>query len=231
MPFFFSRSAVRAVDHAAIHEYHIPGIVLMENAALALADHAIQMLSGSSSPSVLIICGPGNNGGDGYACARHLHNHYVAVTLMPLDDPRPSTDAHTNFLICKSMNIPFVSPEDRDSLPHYSLIIDAIFGTGLDRPITGLPESIINWVNAKIAAQRIPVLAADIPSGLDCDTGLPIANTDGTPNSTIRATATVTFVGRKLGFRNPASSEFTGTVHVAPIGCPVELLSRFGIQR
>jgi NAD(P)H-hydrate epimerase len=97
------------------------------------------------------------------------------------------------------------------------LIVDAIFGTGLDRPITGRAADIINWINAT----GIPVLAADVPSGLDCDTGeiLGVA---------VRAACTVTFVGLKIGFDSPSSRQLLGEVIVADIGAPRELIERFG---
>src|SRR5207249_3163151 len=108
----FDRDSIRAVDHAAIHDYGIPSIVLMENAARGLADHTMRMLdaAGEVMPLIVIICGSGNNGGDGYALARHLHNRGVDVTLVPLREPRPDSDAGINFAICRAMNLRMLPP-------------------------------------------------------------------------------------------------------------------------
>ncbi|HRP63485.1 MAG TPA: NAD(P)H-hydrate epimerase, partial [Phycisphaerales bacterium] len=98
-PLIFARHSIREVDRIAIEEYGIPGIVLMENAARGAASIALDMLTETGGPKarkILIICGAGNNGGDGYAMARHLHNAGAAIILMPLGEPRPGTDAAIN---------------------------------------------------------------------------------------------------------------------------------------
>lgn len=217
----FDRAGVRAVDQAAIDEYGIPGIVLMENAAQGLAAQALKMIAGHDRNEwILIICGSGNNGGDGYALARHLHNHGVAVALVPLAEPTPNSDARINRAICRRMNLREI---DVDAVPAFALsnsialLVDAIFGTGLDRPITGRPAEIIQWMNAS----GIPILAADLPSGLDCDTGEVLG-------TAVRAACTVTFVGRKRGFDSPAAQNLLGEVIVADIGAPRELVERLG---
>lgn len=219
-----NRQAVREVDRAAIEDYAIPGIVLMENAARGLAEHALDMLTDVTSqpPRVLIICGRGNNGGDGYALARHLTNQDIDVTLAILGDPKPKGDAGINQTICRHMNIPEVSPEvtpnKLNDLGEFHLIVDAIFGTGLDRPVTGPIAAIIEWINST----GLPVLAADCPSGLDCDTGRPLG-------SAVLATRTVTFVALKPGFLHPKAKPYTGAVFVAQIGAPAFLIERFGV--
>ena len=214
------RQAVREVDRVAIEEFAIPGIVLMENAALGLADHALDMLACASTPPgrLLIICGPGNNGGDGYALARHLVNHEVDVTLASLGNPKPGGDAGINQTICRHMKIPAIDSGELKSQGDFDLIVDAIFGTGLDRPVTGTAASTIEWINQT----GVPILAADCPSGLDCDTGRPLG-------CAVRASRTVTFVARKPGFLLPEAKPYTGEVFVAPIGAPAFLIERFGI--
>ena len=227
-----NRQAVRELDRAAIEDYAIPGIVLMENAALGLVEHARDMLSSETSQParVLIICGRGNNGGDGYALARHLFNHSVDVTIAslggPTSPPETQSDAGINKIICRHMNIPEIPPEvSPETLPEklanqgeFHLIVDAIFGTGLDRPVTGPTAAIIEWINST----GYPVLAADCPSGLDCDTGRPLG-------CAVRATRTVTFVALKPGFLHPEAKPYTGEVFVAQIGAPVFLIERFGL--
>ena len=216
--YVLDRESVRAVDRAAIEEYGIPGAVLMENAALGLTAQALGMLEGVASdpPSVLIVCGSGNNGGDGYALARHLHNEAVRVTLAPLGEPRAGSDAAINRNICATMGLPEI-PVDRIADFDCDLVVDAIFGTGLDRPVQGAAADVIDRINAG----GRPVLAVDLPSGLDCDTGEPLG-------TTVRASRTVTFVGRKPAMANPRAAAYVGDVVVAGIGAPVELLERFG---
>jgi len=218
----FDRAGARAVDRAATSEYGIPSMVLMEDAARGLADAAMEMLASAANPTgeVVIICGAGNNGGDGYALARHLHNRGVAVRLIAMGDPPSDSDAGINRTICARMRLPIDRIEvlrDPEIVSGCGLIVDAIFGTGLDRPVTGDAANVIEWINTS----HRPVLAADIPSGLDCDTGevLGIA---------VRATRTVTLVGLKKGFLPYQSQRWLGEVTVADIGAPRELLERFG---
>jgi NAD(P)H-hydrate epimerase len=217
--YILDRASVRSVDRAAIEEYGIPGIVLMENAALGLTAEALRMLASSAGapPSVLIVCGSGNNGGDGYALGRHLHNAGVRVTFAALGEPRAGGDAAVNRDIALAMGLPEV-PADRAG-DHFDcdLVVDAIFGTGLDRPVRGAAAAVIEKINQS----GRPVLAVDVPSGLDCDTGRPLG-------TAVRAARTVTFVGRKPAMTDPAAREFLGEVSVAGIGAPVELLERFG---
>ncbi len=211
---------MRAVDRAAIQEYGIPGIVLMENAARGLTTEALAMLHEvrTKPPAVLIVCGAGNNGGDGYALGRHLHNAGIDPRFIALGEPKPGTDAAVNRGICRKIALREVPLDEIGSLMgEADLIIDAIFGTGLDRPVTGQSAKIIERINAT----GRPVLAVDVPSGLDCDTGQPLG-------ATIRAARTVTFVAMKPGLAEPAAREFVGEVVVADIGAPIDLLRRFG---
>lgn len=204
-----SRQQVREVDRRAIEEFGIPGIVLMENAARGVADVAQRMLCGGAK--ALILCGGGNNGGDALAAARHLHIRGVQVQLMLTTDPqRYRGDALVNWNITRAMKLPWRSAEaglirqaDAD------LILDGIFGTGLIQP----PRPPFDELVSAVEKSGRPVLAIDLPSGLDCDTGMPLG-------SCIRATTTVTFVAEKLGFSNPAAQQYTGKVIVVDIGCP-----------
>ncbi|MCS7032794.1 MAG: NAD(P)H-hydrate epimerase, partial [Phycisphaerae bacterium] len=194
------------------------GIVLMENAARAVAQQAERMLVGVPQPSVVIACGGGNNGGDGLAAARHLHNRGYAVVIIECWEGDLRGDAATNFDIVSAMKLPAVAAHDAQDLLQAgsaALIIDALFGTGLKRPIEGDAAQLI----ARINSSRLPVLAVDVPSGLDCDTGLPMGP------ACVRAAATVTFVAEKQGFANPVARRFTGEVIVADIGAPPEIIS------
>jgi NAD(P)H-hydrate epimerase len=214
--YVFDRESVRAVDRDAVAVYGMPSIVLMENAARVLAVEAMRMLVGRASPRVLVVCGSGNNGGDGYAAARHLHNAGCAITLAALAEPRAHTDAAVNRAICSKMRLAQASLADAGK-ERFDLIVDAIFGTGLDRQVTGEFVSAIEWINQS----GVPILAADIPSGQDCDTGLALGATG-------RASRTVTFVGMKLGFLVPAARPMLGDITVADIGAPIELTRKYG---
>jgi NAD(P)H-hydrate epimerase len=215
-----TRDQVRSIDRRATEEYHVPGIVLMENASRGVADAAERFFLPRPS-RVLILCGGGNNGGDGLAAARHLHNRGHAVTIGLLTDPaRYRGDAKTNWDIVQAMRLP-ASAFDAAAIraTRADLILDAIFGTGLtDSPRDPFPQ-IVNAMQDHGA----PILAVDLPSGLDCDTGHP-------PGACVRATRTVTFVAEKTGFANPEAKQYAGEITVADIGCPRELIEQVSVR-
>ena len=216
-----TREQVREIDRRSIEEYHIPGIVLMENAAVFAAHWARRMLPYDRRSSTLIICGGGNNGGDGLAIARHLHNFGKEVRIA-LANPieRYTGDALTNLKIVQAMKLP-ISSQVPDCTPSgdFDLVVDALFGTGLTTP----PRD-TSWIDF-MNRQRAPVLAIDVPSGLDCDTGYPLG-------ACVRAKRTITFVAEKKGFGNPESKLYTGGwIEVGDIGCPRELVEQFLPQR
>ncbi|HUB24240.1 MAG TPA: NAD(P)H-hydrate epimerase [Tepidisphaeraceae bacterium] len=205
-----TRAQVRQIDRLSVERYKIPGVVLMENAAGAAADVACEMLPPNRG-DVLIVCGGGNNGGDGLAIARHLHNRGYDVKIALTADPaKYQNEALANWKIVQAMALP-TAPFDANARP--ALILDGIFGTGLSQA----PRDPFNEIAQSIAAMNAPVLAIDIPSGLDCDTGKPLG-------PCIRATRTITFVAEKAGFAEPAAAEYLGIVTVGDIGCPVELI-------
>ena len=216
-PLRLTRAQVREVDRRSIEDYHIPGIVLMENAARALTDVAIRMLGGVASPAAFIVCGGGNNGGDGLALARHLRNRGVDVALGVATDPATYRgDAAINWSIAEAMKLPRVPLCEADAAlaaGRFHLLVDALFGTGLQSP----PRD-VRWIDL---ANRhpVPVLSVDLPSGLDCDTGEPLGP------ACVRATHTVTFVAEKFGFTNPRGRPYLGQVTVGDIGCPRELVA------
>jgi NAD(P)H-hydrate epimerase len=235
-PFTLSRAEVRELDRRAIDGFSVPGVVLMENAGRGCAE-LLMRLNPDKKP-VVILCGPGNNGGDGFVIARHLDNQgwpvmvYVVAetTNTPKGGIRPvlSADAATNLDIFRRCNLHSLAyPGLWCSHPHFlnqlfsdlktqSWIIDALFGTGLSRPL----EAPYDEIAAQVNACGNPVLAVDIPSGLDCDTGEPLG-------PTVRATHTATFVAHKKGFLNPASRKWTGEVHVIDIGAPRVLIEEY----
>jgi NAD(P)H-hydrate epimerase len=207
-----TRQQVRQVDRIAIEQFGIPGIVLMENAARNAADAAMDMLANVADPQTLILCGGGNNGGDGFAIARHLHLRGVPVTVLETTDAQSlPPDARTNRQILRHLPaIKVVDPATAPVFGQFALLIDALLGTGATRPPRPPLDDLIRRMNESTR----PILAVDLPSGLDCDTGRPLGD------ACVRATRTVTFVAFKAGFANAESKRYTGQVIVADIGAP-----------
>jgi len=211
-----TRNQLRSIDRLAIKRYHILGEVLMENASRAIADVSCEMLGGQCTGEILIVCGGGNNGGDGLAAARHLHNRGADVRILLTSDPgKYTSEAQINWQIVSAMNL-LVFPADdinfQKSKPR--LILDAIFGTGLSQaPREPFPKTV-----AAMHALSVPILAVDIPSGMDCDSGKPLGGV------CVKATRTVTFVSQKIGFAAPEAREYLGQITVGDIGCPRELI-------
>lgn len=222
----------RLIDQRAVNEFGIPSIVLMENAAIALCTHALHMLKTTRNQSILIACGPGNNAGDGFALARHLHNQSLSPTVVMTSSPTLITgDAKINLDIITKMGITIVAADNylqaqnnqNNSTPGLipGLIIDALFGTGLTRPITGTPADLINHINTQ-RSQGSLVLAVDVPSGLNAQTGSPIGD------AVIAADRTVTFAALKEGYRSIEAQPYLGETHTANIGLPKSLLKSLG---
>ena len=191
----------------------------MENAAIHVVE-VLKHITGSKSLLVDIVCGGGNNGGDGLAVARHLHNaNYRVRLLLAVKPEKYSGDALINYRIVDRMKLTIIPSEQ--ILQHLAdeepdLIVDALFGTGLNQSPRQDSIQIINAMNQNSA----PILAIDLPSGLDCDTGLPLGPT------CVVAHTTVTFVAEKAGFANPNSTQFAHQVVVADIGCPKEIIAQ-----
>ncbi len=222
-PFVLTRAQVRELDRRAITEYGLPGLVLMENAGRGAAE-LVRSLN-VNRERILILCGPGNNGGDGFVMARHLQNAGLDadVLLFGEIDQLP-TDARTNSQVWAKCGPLWTAPAtgDLDAEVRRVIdgargwIVDALFGTGLARALVEPFAGLVAAVNGR----GLPVFAVDIPSGLDCDTGL-------TLGPTIRATHTATFVAPKVGFRTPAAAPYLGTVTVIDIGAPKKLVDEY----
>lgn len=195
-------AAIRQLEHAFASAN--PGVSLMERAGLAAAEHARTLLG--DGYRVLVVCGPGNNGGDGFVVARHLRTwgYRVHVTLSG-DAAKLPPDASTAYqaLIANGGTIATSLPQTGA----FDLIIDALFGIGLARPIDGHFADVVDKVNVS----NKPVLALDIPSGIDSDTG----NILGTA---VRATETITFIGLKPGLVTADARDCCGRVVTAQLG-------------
>lgn len=217
-PRAMSRDEVRSVDRWAIEQIGVPGVVLMENAGRSCAVLATEKFKDATPPKVCIFCGTGNNGGDGYVIARHLLNRGVDVAVFLCGaKEKVRGDARINLDIlehlgCSVAQIDIgradIGAVVAQAAHGAGLIVDAIFGTGLQGSVRDDYRGLIEAINAL----GIDVLAVDIPSGLDCDTGEPLG-------AAIRAAYTVTFVAVKRGFLAAAdATRYTGELYVASIG-------------
>lgn len=209
---------IRELDRLAIEHVGVPGIVLMENAARSVAEFVYSLLPDPACARVLLLCGPGNNGGDGLAAARHLHNAGVAVTVALAAPPeRCRGDAAINLAIYQRLGgmlldatLPGGMERVREEAADAELIVDGLLGTGSQGALHGTMAELIEISNAAPRARRV---AIDIPSGLDADSG-------EVQQPCFRADATVTFVAEKVGFRTPAARGVLGRVLVVGIGVP-----------
>lgn len=208
----------REIDRRAVEVCGMSSLVLMENAGRGAVD-ALERL-GIAGP-VVIVCGGGNNGGDGLVMARHLdlRGHQVGVALWG-DAARMSADAAANLQVLRHCDVPierFLSDFDAARLNRLldgaDWIVDSLFGTGFRGPMRAPYAEVIAALNAAPARR----LAIDLPSGLN-------ANTGEASTPTFRADHTVTFVAPKVGFGSPAAQPFLGEVHVTDIGAPRRLI-------
>ena len=221
-----TRNQVRRVDQLAIQQLGIPSLVLMENAGRQAAMAVLELLDIQERTKVAVVCGSGNNGGDGYVVARHLHNAGSSVSLYPAKDPRQlSGDAMINASIVQNMKLPVVAAYHEEELASVEaglnaadVIVDALLGTGFSGPVRPHTARIIDACNTA-GRRQASIVALDVPSGLDCDLGQP-----GRP--TIIADVTVTFVAPKVGFSQPAATSHLGKVVVADIGTPPSLIDQ-----
>lgn len=210
------------IDRLAINEFGIPGLVLMENAGLRVVEVATGVLGDPAGKRVVVFAGKGNNGGDGFVAARHLSNKGAEVQVfLAAEQDKVAGDALVNlniwkkmgqkvFSLTKSNNINLV----RLALMNADLVVDALYGTGFKGTIQKPVAPIIEAVNTC----GKPVLAVDIPSGLEADTG----RVNG---PCVRAHHTVTFALAKIGLVLPSTRRYVGRLHVVDISIPAALLA------
>ena len=208
---------MQKLDKKAMKEFGIPGLILMENAGRGTFELICRHFAARLRQGVTILAGPGNNGGDGFVIARHLNQEGVKVELLILaPGEKFRGDALVNYNIVKKLGLPVTECLDSDTLSSMSetieksgLIVDAIFGTGLVREVTGRFAQSIEMANASPA----PIVAVDIPSGLSSDTGRPLG-------TAIRADLTATMALAKLGLVLHPGTEYAGELHIVEIGIP-----------
>ncbi len=213
------RDKIRLLDRLAIDDYKIPSIVLMENAGRSAAQ-IIQSKLKNLDQKVVILCGKGNNGGDGLVIGRHLSNWGIPTTvLMFADRQQLSDDARTNLTILEKMNVPLHNilnlEKAQNIIENSDIIVDALLGSGVLGTIKESYQSIVEIVNALVDKF---VVSVDIPTGLDCDTGEILGKC-------IKADLTLTFIAPKLGFILGSGPSQCGEVQVLEIGIPVNILT------
>ena len=201
------------------------GLVLMENAGRGVADVLCSQWIGGAGASrispIAMVCGKGNNGGDGFVIARHLDLRGLDVRVLLLSAPSELTgDAAANLSIIQKAGLTidvFAAPLDAHrfdaALAGCAWLVDAILGTGA----TGEPKSPYAEAIDHMNAGGIEIIAVDLPSGLDCDTGV-------TAKHTIRAAHTCTFVAAKPGLLVESAKPYVGQLHVLDIGAPRKLI-------
>lgn len=221
MNIYLSREQVRRVDQLAVSQYGLTGLVLMENAGRGAAE--VIRARYPDAGVATICCGTGNNGGDGCVIARHLHNSGWNVAVMLAGEAgRMMPDARANFGIVEAMGIGPAIASSVDSQQSFlsqstgkAVMVDAVLGTGFSGIVRPATAALLEGLNR---TSRRALVAIDVPSGLDCDTGQP-------GGVAVRADLTITFVAQKLGFRSAEASRFVGEVEVVDIGAPQVLIS------
>lgn len=239
---------IREYDRVAIEELGIPSMVLMENAARAVTEIVCGLPRVQRGGGVLVLAGKGNNGGDGVAAARQLSERGVDVRVVGLfPEEELEGDAAAQWRIARAIGLR-VRAIGRDvnarlratlraelSRPNLAAVADAVFGTGLSRPVpvgdaAAVAIRMLNGVGERGRASRPRVIAVDVPSGMDAETGAALVERAGSGREAVRADVTVTFVGLKRGMlaAGGAAKAWTGRVRVAPIGVGGGLASRLG---
>ena len=218
---------MKEIDRKAIAGLGIPGTVLMENAGIRIVEVLMHAVEGLEAADIVVVAGKGNNGGDGFVVARHLHNMGLrpSVLLVAAKD-EVKGDAAVNLDVALKMGIPVAEVPSLESWKRFrkalagaDLIVDALFGTGLTKPAEGLYARVIEDINAA----RCFKAAVDIPSGLSSDT----ANIIG---PAVRADLTVTLAAPKIAHVLPPAEGCVGRLFVAPIGIPPELFDDPGLK-
>jgi len=215
---------MRELDHSTINTIGIPGIVLMENAGRGTADYILRTFPDTAKRKIVVLCGRGNNGGDGFVIARCLLAVGAPVsTILLAENSCIKGDARTNLdalLAVDGKVIEIHTEQDlkniHSELAHASLFVDALFGTGLEREITGLYRYAIETIDT---IKNVPTVAVDIPSGIDASTGQVLG-------CALHAHSTCTFGLPKYGHMLFPGAEYTGTLNVIDIGIPANIIKQ-----
>lgn len=221
MEYILNAAEAAEIDRISIYETGIPSVVLMEKASMAVArcvENICKDINGSKEKiKILAVCGMGNNGGDGAACARLLKEKgYNTSILLAGNREKATKEMDIQITIAENLGVKFITqPADNE----YTVIIDALFGTGLSRNIEGIYAEYINWINS----QSSVVVSADIPSGISADSGKIYG-------CAVKACYTVTFGNNKRGLVLFPGALYSGKVVTENIGFPVQALKKASPQ-
>jgi NAD(P)H-hydrate epimerase len=212
-------SQMGEVDRLTTERYRMPSMLLMENAGRSFVEELEKACPGLGSKRIVILCGRGNNGGDGFVAARYLALRNAKPSILLFSDPdKLKGDARLNYDIACAMDLPiqaFTVPADAKTclrkMAAPDVIIDALFGTGLSKAIGPDYRPIVDWINR--AANRAFVASVDIPSGLFADSA-------AIPGPVVKAHLTVTFSALKLAHVLPPAADYAGKTILMPIGSP-----------
>lgn len=205
MKFVVNANEMKQIDDFTINDIGIPSVVLMERAALSVVHHMVSNIL--KTDRILSVCGSGNNGGDGIAAARLLHQlGYQVDVLLLKDEASCKVEVVEQIKIAKNLGVNFYN---NINIHEYTIIIDAILGIGINKPVLGIYENIINIINKG----NHTVFSIDIPSGLSSDTGKPM-------NIAVKANYTITFGLVKVGLLVYPGIDYAGKIIVADIGFP-----------
>ncbi len=214
MEYIVTAKQMQEIDSRTIKDLGIPGMVLMERAGLSVTDEVLKMYRGTGPGKIVIFCGAGNNGGDGYVVARELAGKNIPVIVYILaKKEKLSGDALTNYRLIESLDIKirFVTSEkDKPGdIRNFVIAVDALLGTGAKGNVRGLYRNVIEDLNES----GIPVVSVDIPSGIDADTGL-------INGVAVKAAVTITMGLPKFGLYLSPGRKYSGKIIVADIGFP-----------
>ena len=227
--YLVSNEEMRALDHAAIQEWHIPSLILMENAGIAIVRQLSEDVPDLLAKRITILCGRGNNGGDGLVAARQLYLAGAAhVTVVEVIDGERhfSADHQANREMLTRLPVKLIEVDGlsklnvlKAQLNFTDVVLDCLFGTGLSRDLGELTCAVVNVVNEK----RLLRVSVDIPSGLNGDSGQVCG-------SAVRADFTYTLAWPKQGLFLGEAADHLGVLRVLPIGIPQEVAAEAGIQ-
>ncbi len=218
---YVTSEQMKQIDKRAQEEFGMPSVILMENAGRGASRVALDMLPKEKKAKAVCVCGKGNNGGDGFVCTRHLINNSIDVDIFLLGNPNGlKGDAKINYRILRKMGKTVKILKNKKTLDLFKrslkkarLLIDAIFGIGLSGEVKQPYKNIIDLMNQC----EKPILALDVPSGLDATEGKVLG-------SCIKAAKTITFALPKTGFIKNDGPYYAGEIIVADISIPKILL-------